>query len=106
MRVLLDECVPRRIGAELTDHAVFTVGDMGWSGTKNGQLLAKAAPEFDCFLTVDKNLQFQQAPSTLPIAVLVLYAVNNKIKTLKPLMPQVREALLVIQPGELRRIGV
>jgi predicted nuclease of predicted toxin-antitoxin system len=104
MRVLLDECVPRRILAELTDHAVLTVSDMGWSGIKNGQLLAKAALEFDCFLTVDKNLQFQQAPSTLPISVVVVYAVNNKIKTLKALMPQVREALLIVKPRELLRI--
>ena len=39
------------------------------------------------------------------MSVLVVHAVNNKFETLKPLMPQVREALLVIQPCELRRIG-
>ncbi len=105
MRVPLDECVPRRVRSELTEHAVLTVGDMGWSGVKNGQLLAKAALEFDCLLTVDKNLQFQQSQAGLPMSVLVVHAVNNKFETLKPLMPQVREALLVIQPCELRRIG-
>jgi len=105
MRVLLDECVPRRVRLELTEHAVLTVGDMGWSGVKNGQLLAKAELEFDCVLTVDKNLQFQQSPTGLPIAVLVVHSINNKFETLKPLMAQVREALLVIQPRELRRIG-
>lgn len=105
MRVLLDECVPRRVRSELIDHAVLTVGDMGWSGITNGQLLAKAALEFDCFLTVDKNLQFQQSPTELPIAVIVMHAVNNKFETLKPLMSRAREALLVIQPRELRRIG-
>ena len=105
VRVLLDECVPRRVRAELVEHAVLTVVDMGWSGIKNGQLLAKAAIQFDCFLTVDKNLQFQQAPSELPIAVLVIHAVNNKFETLKPLIQQVREVPLVIQPRELRRIG-
>jgi predicted nuclease of predicted toxin-antitoxin system len=105
MRVLLDECVPRRIRAELADHKVLTVVDMGWAGIKNGQLLAKAATEFDCFLTVDRNLQFQQSPKDLPISVLVLNAVNNKFESLKPLIPQAREALLAIKPRELRRIG-
>jgi hypothetical protein len=54
MRVLLDECVPERLRAELTGHAVRTVAEMGWSGIKNGQLLQRAATEFDCFLTVDR----------------------------------------------------
>jgi hypothetical protein len=105
VRVLLDECVPRRILSELTEHSALTVADMGWSGIQNGQLLAKAALEFDCFLTVDRNLQFQQSQTDLPLSVLVMHAVNNKFETLKPLMPLVREALQVVQPRELRRVG-
>jgi hypothetical protein len=57
MRVLLDECVPKRLRTELTAHAV-TVAEMGWSGIKNGQLLPRAAAEFDCFLTIDRNPHF------------------------------------------------
>jgi len=60
MRVLLDECVPKRLREELMAHAVRTVAQMAWSGIKNGQLLQKVASAFDCFLTVDRNLQFQQ----------------------------------------------
>lgn len=105
MRVLLDECVPRRLRTELFEHTVLTVGDMGWSGLKNGALLAKAAADFDCFLTVDKNLQFQQSAFELPIAALVLHATNNKFETLKSLMPQVRDALLRLNPREVVRVG-
>lgn len=78
---------------------------MGWAGIKNGQLLARAAPEFDCFLTVDSNLQFQQSLGQLPLAVLVVRAPNNRFVTLKTMMPLVREALLVIGRSELRVIG-
>ena len=105
MRVLLDECVPRRIRSELPEHAVLTVVEMGWAGIKNGQLLARAALEFDCFLTVDSNLQFQQSLGQLPLAVLVVRVPNNRFVTLKTLMPLVREALLVIGRSELRVIG-
>jgi hypothetical protein len=76
MRVLLDECVPKRLRAELAAHAVRTVAEMGWSGVKNGQLLQKAASDFDCFLTVDRNLQFQQRIDALPLAVLVIQHVT------------------------------
>jgi hypothetical protein len=106
MRVLLDECVPKRLRTELTAHAVRTVAEMGWSGVKNGQLLHKAASEFDCFLTVDRNLQFQQHIDTLPLAVLVIQAVDNRIETLRPLMAAVREALTSIAANELKVVSV
>jgi hypothetical protein len=85
MRVLLDECVPKRLSTELTAHAV-RVAEMGGSGIKNGRLLQRAAAEFDCFLTVDRNLQFQQRIDALPLAVLVMQAVDNRLETLRPLM--------------------
>jgi len=43
MRLLLDESVPSRLRRALPNHAVRTVGEMGWSGVKNGKLLALAA---------------------------------------------------------------
>ena len=39
MKVLLDECLPRRLKRELNPHQVFTVPEMGWTGAKNGALL-------------------------------------------------------------------
>jgi len=105
MRVLLDECVPKRLRAELTAHAVRTVAEMGWSGIKNGQLLQRAAADFDCFLTVDRNLQFQQRIDTLPLAVLVVQAPDNRLETLRPVMADVREALGSIGPHELKVVG-
>jgi hypothetical protein len=105
MRVLLDECVPKRLRTELTAHAVRTVAEMGWSGIRNGQLLQKAAADFDCFLTVDRNLQFQQRIDTLPLAVLVVQAPDNRLETLRPVMAEVREALVSIGPHELKIVG-
>lgn len=104
-RVLLDECVPKRLRSELADYFVQTVTEKGWNGIKNGELLQLAATEFDCFLTVDRNLQFQQAPS-LPIAVLVLIGVDNQFETLRGLMSEVRATLREMLPCELRRVGI
>ena len=56
MRLLLDGSVPGRLRRSLTDHSVRTVVEAGWSGVKNGKLLALAAAEFDAFITVDKNM--------------------------------------------------
>jgi predicted nuclease of predicted toxin-antitoxin system len=74
MRLLLDESVPRRLKRSLPRHAVRNVVEMGWDGIRNGELLARAANEFDALVTVDKNLQYQQNLDNLPIAVIVLDA--------------------------------
>jgi hypothetical protein len=106
MRVLLDECVPKRLRAELAEHTVSTVAEAGWGGIKNGQLLSLSATRFDCFLTVDRNLQFQQNVSALPIAVIVVRSLNNRYTSLVAVMPKVREALLSIEPRQLITVDV
>jgi hypothetical protein len=105
MKVLLDECVPRKLRRELPEHEVFTVTERGWSGIKNGKLLALAEAEFEVFLTVDQNLKYQQNLEAFNIAIILLVARNNRLKTLLPLMPEAREALENIKAGDFVRVG-
>lgn len=101
MRVLLDECLPRRLGLELTGHLVATVPQAGWAGISNGKLLALIAGNYDAFLTVDKNLPAQQKTAALPFGVVVLRAPSNQLSDLKPLVPQILAALTTLQPGSV-----
>ena len=101
MRLLLDECVPARMRQALPSHRVSTVGQEGWSGIKNGNLLALAAAGFDALITVDKNLPYQQNLSKLPLAVLVLDAASNELPSLLPLVPALEEALVDLKPGNV-----
>ena len=98
MRLLLDESVPVKFRRSLPNHDVRTVVEMGWSGVKNGKLLALAANGFDAFVTVDKNLPYQQNLTTLPVAVIVLDAVSNELPALHPLLPALERALLSLKP--------
>lgn len=106
MRVLLDECTPRKLRVELTEHEVRTVPEMGWSGTKNGALLRRASADFDVLLTVDSNMEYQQNLADLPLSIIVLIAHSNDVDVLRPLMPQVRELLPTIEMGRIYRIGL
>jgi hypothetical protein len=87
VKVLLDECVDWRLARDIIGHEVKTARQMGWITVKNGELLSSAADAFDVFVTVDRNLQFQQNPETLPIAVIVLRARTNRLADLRPLGP-------------------
>jgi hypothetical protein len=101
MRVLLDECLPRRNKLGLPEHEVRTVGEMGWAGIKNGALLQRVAGQFDAFLTVDRGIAHQQNLRGVPFGIVALSAFSNDIETLRPLLPRVREVLATLRPGEI-----
>ena len=63
------------------------------------------AAQFAALLTVDQNFEFQQNVRASGVGVIVLLAKTNRIKELRPLVPQILEALARLTPGELIRIG-
>ena len=81
------------------------VPEMGWAGKQNGDLLSLAEPDFDVFLTVDRNLSYQQAVAKFKIAVIVLVAKGNKRSDLVPLIPSLMMMLSDVQPGKVVKIG-
>lgn len=105
MRLLLDECVPRRLKRELTGHQAKTVHDLGWAGIKNGALLQLANGRFDALLTVDQGIEYQQNLSGLSISVVVLVAASNDIEDLRPLVAGVERALARLRPGKIVRVS-
>src|SRR5262245_35400574 len=105
MRVLLDECLPRKLKSELAEHEVRTTQEQGWTGLKNGELLRVASASFDVLLTVDRNIAFQQNLKGLRIAVVAMVAKSNRYRDLRPMMAQVRDALPGVKPGEVVRVG-
>lgn len=104
MRILLDEDLPRRLGALLVGHESVTVQRAGWSGIKNGKLLALAGTQFEVFLTMDSGLEFQQSMATLPVAVLIIEALSNRMEHLEPLVPEMLKELNHVPPRTLRRV--
>jgi hypothetical protein len=102
MRILLDECAPRPLKRELTDYEIRTVVEMGWAGKKNGELLRLMGQEgFTILLTTDQNLRYEQNLRQAGVAVVVLIAPSNKLADLLPLIPDARDVLNTITPGEV-----
>ncbi len=102
MRLLLDESVPRRLGAAFpAAYEDRTVPQMGWAGTGNGELLRLAADRgFDALVTVDRGIAHEQNLNDLPVAVVIMLVVlRNRLDELRPLVPKVVDVL----SGSLRR---
>ena len=105
MRVFIDECVDWRLSRDIAGHDVKTAHQMGWGGVKNGALLALVAGKFDAFVTVDRNLAFQNRVAHLPFVVVVLRAHTNRLADLRPLVPELLRMLGQANPGQLLQIG-
>ena len=107
MHVLLDESVPRKLGGELVGHDVRTVAQLGWSGTKNGELLRRAAADgFRVLVTADQNLEYQQDVSEVQLAVIVLVAKSNRLAHLAPLVPRLLLELDNLKSGAVVRLAL
>ena len=105
MRIFLDECVDWRPSRDLAGHEVKSAQQMGWTTIKNGELLTLASQQFDVFVTVDRNLSFQQNLTGAEIAVIVLEAKTNRLADLKTLVPKLLLSLQAIRPGMVERIA-
>jgi hypothetical protein len=105
LRVLLDACVPRKLARELLGYDVRTVPNMGWGDLDDGALLGQMADLFDALVTVDKNIPAQQNIRTRSFGVIILRAKTNRLADLIPLVPELRSALEILMPGEIRELG-
>lgn len=88
MKILLDENLPRRLKFDFGyGQEVHTVQEMNWQGKNNGELLGLATfSGFDCFITLDKNLQFQQNLNRFSIFIIILDVPDSKYQTIQPLV--------------------
>lgn len=101
MKLLLDECVPRRLKFGFAGHEILTIDEAGFKGLKNGNLIRAASEIFEVLITVDKNIQHQQNIEKLKIAILILSAKSNRYESLSPLVPKALKILENIKIGEI-----
>ncbi len=88
MKILLDECVTKRLKNHLQEFEVFTVRELKLSGVKNGMLMNYCVENnFDILLTIDKHLMFQQYLEKYPVTIVVLNSLTSKIEELVTFLP-------------------
>ena len=107
MRLLLDECVPKKVKYLFIEggHHCETVGEAGFTGKENGELLRLAEEHFDVLVTIDKNIRFQQNLSLRKIALLIIHSASNDVDYIRPHIPKALEALHSIKHGQAIEVG-
>jgi predicted nuclease of predicted toxin-antitoxin system len=98
MKILIDESLPRHLKRMLSAHEADTVQELGWQGTKNGALLARAEGLYEVFLTADKNLRYQQNLQGRTLTIIEFP--SNKLSVVKALEDTLLDALEQITQGD------
>ena len=108
MRILLDECIPIRFAQFIPGHDVTTAQQFfATTNLDDGSVLDRIpSGHFDAFITVDKNLRFQQNLRGRPFRIVLLRAPSNALEYLVPLVPSLVVALAQSVPGDFRVVGV
>jgi hypothetical protein len=60
---------------------------------------------FEVFVTVDRNLEYQQHLPGVTLAVVALRARSNDVADLEPMMPAVLAALTTLPAGRVTHIS-
>ena len=105
MRILLDENFPVDFAKLLVGHEILTVHGLGWSGIKNGELLRRAKNVCDDFITLDRNLEFQQNIKVFPFGIVVVCARSNRVVDLIPHIGSILEVASCVAPGHIEKVG-
>jgi predicted nuclease of predicted toxin-antitoxin system len=102
MKLLLDECLPRKLKNHLPGHECHTVPEAGWAGKRNGELLFLAEKSgFQIFLTLDRGMEYEQNLKGREIAIVLVAVKSSQLADLLPRMPAVLDVLRSIRAGQL-----
>lgn len=106
MKIILDESTPQKLRLLIDSrHTVVTTWFQGWSGLKNGELLAAAENAgFDLFITADQELSHQQNLIGRKIAVLVLS--TNNWSVVKEQIVGITAAINAATPGSFAFVEI
>ena len=94
-KILIDENLPKKLKYRFGDNfEILTVHDMGWASKKNGELLKLIeAEKFDFFLTVDKNIEYQQNIDKIKLGLIILITNDNRYEMVLPFDEKIRTEL-------------
>jgi len=108
MRLLIDECLPRKVKFLFAEggHECETVRDAGFGGKENGELLALADQSFEVLITIDKNIRYQQNVTRRNIAILVIRPASTDLDDIRPHVADALAALKSIKPGQIVEVGI
>jgi len=103
-RVIVDECLPRKLKHLIPGVDVLTVPEEGFAGLKNGRLQSQITGHFDVFVTIDANLVYQQNLKELSFGIVAIQAGSNRYADIEPMKEWLCEAVMAVVSGQIMHV--
>jgi len=105
MKIVIDECLPKRLTQIFSNHEAWTVPQIGLAGTNDKKLLNELdARGIDVFITIDGNIEYQQKFSNRSFGTIIIRSVTNRLNNLLHLEKEIIEAINHIKAGNILHV--
>ena len=105
MKIIIDECLPKRVTRFFPEHEAWTVPQIGLAGYHDTALLDELDKrEIDVFVTIDGNIEYQQQFAHRKFGTIIIRSVSNRFSDLENLNPQLHDAITNIKPKQIIHI--
>ena len=105
MTIIIDECLPKRLTQFFPEQEVWTVPQIGLSGSQDKVLLDELdIKNIDIFITIDGNIEYQQQFENRVFGTVIIRAVSNRFSDLLHLKDELVNAVTTVTPGNVIHI--
>jgi len=106
MKIIIDECLPKRITQFFPEDEVWTVPQIGLGGSKDNVLLDELdARDIEVFVTIDGNIEYQQQFKNRVFGTVIIRAVSNRFSDLLHSKDDLLEAVKNVTSGNIIHIS-
>jgi len=106
MKIVIDECLPKRITQFFEKGSAYTVPKIGLSGSKDTELLNELDKrEIDIFITIDGNIEYQQQFMNRTFGTVVIISVSNRFNDLLHLKDKILKAVDTVSKGKIEHVS-
>jgi hypothetical protein len=85
-------------------HAVRTVTESGWRTSKDRPLLTFAQERFDVFVTVDRQLEFENDLTRFRLGFIIARVPNNRLDGFEVIFQELEAAAKTVRAGEVLHV--
>ena len=105
MKIIVDECLPKRLIRFFAGYDVNTVPQIGLGGYKDGELLSELDKRsINVFITIDGNIEYQQQFTNRGFGTIIIRAVSNRFADLEHFEKELQETIQTITAGSIVHI--
>ncbi len=106
MKIIIDECLPKRVTQFFEGESVYTVPQIGLNGSTDSELLDELDKrDIDVFITIDGNIEYQQQFANRNFGTVVIIAVSNRFNDLLHLKEKILRAVYLVKKGGLKHLS-